>query len=327
MRLEKEISLSKPAYFKEKQTINPLNSFEDFFALQNALKERQEPKKILEDFKPNKEVLENILGEEPSYEAIKARTYDIATSFLQDEKRGIKLSNEEQNPFSYPRSFEVLKDLMEEKIDKYFAKNQKEDDEKLQLMLAYKQEFENFPKLMEELKEKATQKVELFASLAPDKLNSQKDIYFKRAQELQSSVAEFSIEAMGGIAFIDGFFGLIEKDLSLREKELLFTHAQTFQNYWYKQTGGEEGKFVLNNGMVYESNVGEGVGGFNLITQNLLYAYREKTLEDGTKQYVLAVYDKLAKEGEQLPKNIHPSIAATLDFSDRGYKLVGAVVQ
>lgn len=317
MRLEKNNVSLQPAYntFDKKQASN---AFADFFALQNAILESKKPKKTLENFKPDSEVLANIFG---------GAIYDSKTSFLQDEKKGIKPKDEEQNPFSYPRSFEVLKDLMEEKIEEYFAKNQDESDARLQLMLAYKQEFEDFPHFMEELKEKATQSAELFASLTPDKLQEQKDIYFTRAQDLQESIFEFSAGAMKGLDFIDSFFGLIEKDLSVREKELLIDHAQIFQNYWYKQTGGDEKKITLNNGMVYEGDVGEKVGGFNLITSNLLYAYREKTLEDDTKQCVLAVFDKMAKSGEQLPANIHSDIVASLDFNDRGYKLVGAVVQ
>ncbi len=205
-----------------------------------------------------------------------------------------KEMQEELNPLSYPRSLSVISELMNEKLEEFYVAIQDPNDPKLHLLLSYKEQLIHLDSTMQELKDDLTDKAELLTCLLPHTIEQKSDLFLDRAQEVQKSAGNFKAAAQEGIAWIRAFFSEFEADLNQREKDLIFKHAKIIQTHWHLQTGGEDGKITLENGMVYQEY--SEISGFTLTTQNLIYAYTEKALKDGTTQVALQIYEKAAND-------------------------------
>lgn len=203
-----------------------------------------------------------------------------------------KEMQEELNPLSYPRSLSVIGELMNKKLEEFYATTKDPNDPKLHLLLSYKEQLIHLDSAMQELKDDLANKAELLTCLIPHTIEQKGDLFLDCAQAVQKSAGNFKAAAQEGIAWIRAFFSEFEADLSQREKDLIFKHVKIIQTHWHLQTGGENGKIPLKNGMVYQEY--SEMFGFTLTTQNLIYAYTEKTLNDSTTQVTLQIYEKAA---------------------------------
>lgn len=248
-----------------------------------------------------------------------------SSKFLESLNQAI-LPKEELNPLSYPRSLSVISEIMNEKLEEFYARTKDSNDPKLHLLLGIQEQFKQFDSVMRSLRSELTSKAEVFASLLPRDIDKNSNLFLERAQAVRESAGKFMVAANEGVAWINAFFSEFEENLSDREKSLIFNHANIIQTHWHIQTGGEDGKIVLDNGMIYQEYFDEktpDIRGFTLITQNFVYAYREEILEDKTTQVVLQVYEKSAESGKQSNLDLSHQMRKSLDFSGQKLKLVG----
>lgn len=260
---------------------------------------------------------------------LKLFAFSHSSEFLKSLDKA-KLTSEKLNPLSYPRSISVISELMNEKLEELYATTKDPNDPKLHLLLGIQEQFVCLDSTMQTLRNELTNKAEMLASLLPHTINEKSDLFLDRAQAVWESASNFKAAAQEGVAWINAFFSTFEADLSTREKNLIFEHANIIQTYWHIQSGGEDGKITLENGMVYQEYFDEetpNIFGFTLITQNFVYAYREEVLEDGTTQVVLQVYEKSANGDSDIQSNIiaHCSyqMQKSLDFHGQNLKLIG----
>lgn len=233
-------------------------------------------------------------AESQNIQEIKSLANSNQCGFLESLLNGKEsLDIKNLNPLSYPRSISVINELMQEKAEKIYATTHDPNDLKLHLLLIYKEQFTNLDTTMQTSKRDLTNKAERLTSLLPNSMEQNPNLFLERAQEVWSSAKAFQESARDGLLWINAFFSTFEDTLSDREKNLIFNHAKTIQTHWKAQAGGEDGKIVLENGMIYQEYQNDetpDIYGFTIITQNFVYAYREETLEDNTTQVVLQIY-------------------------------------
>ncbi|MBD5166115.1 hypothetical protein [Helicobacter sp.] len=250
-------------------------------------------------------------------EDLRFSTFFRSSEFLKSLDKEMQ---EELNPLSYPRSLSVIGELMNEKLEEFYATTKDPNDPKLHLLLSYKEQLIHLDSTMQELKDTLTNKAELLTCLHPYSIEQKSDLFLDRAQEVQKSASNFKAAAQEGVAWIRAFFSEFEADLSQREKDLIFKHAKIIQTHWHLQTGGEDGKITLENGMVYQEYLE--MSGFTLTTQNLIYAYTEKTLKDGTTQVILQIYEK-ATDDDTDSNIFNQKTQKPKTFQGQNLKLIG----